>query len=517
MSAANTSTPRAAAIVLVFVVIFVVLQRIDPPPAIPASVTSKAATAASLPPSTPPSPLQNDDSEAGGAAEVPPINGGKMIAAFIDEVMNHATIGQQAGWSEAFLSVKGDAECPGFASSEVPASCPEDEQLVYTWMRLLGKAGKARKTWTVVDVGVNKGYSVVGILSALGVTNRRTKRRLTKADLAVAVYDRAFDENKVPVASRKHLFGHCCDGESDVNVEDVPDSVRGAAPWSGREPHVRVFAYDGAKLNADFVRRYLVDQVGLGDAAVTVKWAAMSHKPGTMTFSGNPFFGSELGRIGSDASGWKDLPKQWRADFTGVATNVTTMDIEFPAAASAAVAGGAPPAPPPRIDVLLTDTEGFDILVAGAARNTLLAGRVGLYIQEVLYARHRVPRLSSLVAALDEAGMSCYFPLEPRRAGGEATTRRFLPISGRCWRAAFDTNGGWYNMVCVNRREPELLAALRDIDTDAATRSSRSKPSQTCDMGAVARRLHARFPERNATWRWAFEGQQRHGAGKRKR
>jgi hypothetical protein len=123
------------------------------------------------------------------------------------------------------------------------------------------------------------------------------------------------------------------------------------------------------------------------------------------------------------------------------------------------------------------------------------------YIFEVHAQRLPLPRLSSLIAALDEAGYRCFFPIAPMVPRLGASRRRFMPMSGECWRPEFDTIGGWHNVVCVNRkREPELLAAILKLERVPVT----ERPEIGCTLQKLERELFSRYPQQAPVWDWVL-------------
>lgn len=439
----------------------------------------------------------------------------------------------------------GASHCPMFSRGAMDiTSCVDESIIIFTWAAKLLKEGKKRSQWTIVDVGANKGYTIVGVLAALGfgpIKNSAGKQqgqqghqRVSRTDLAFAVYEKAHRENKVAPKHRHHLAGACCDAlESPIDFgpssKQVPASVRAVSDAEAQQTLVqlsenvktRIFAYDGLRQNADFVRDYL-DSILLPDESsssssisvnkgrssssssahhqVVVKHAAVSYERGTAQFLSNKYFGSEFGSL--------ELRSATRAGkMVPVTVNVKTLDDEMTAAAV------------DYIDILITDTEGSDFKVAAGSMQYLLAGRVGLYMFELHALRPQYPRLSTFIVDVLSPHFECFFPVS---AGSrmEPTTRRFIPISPPCYYLAYDEIRQWANVICANKKETELLSALRDIDADPATASWVGRPEWSCPLRVLDTELFTKFP--NATRRWAsheltrVRSSSKKGAGKKK-
>jgi hypothetical protein len=322
----------------------------------------------------------------------------------------------------------------GTASAR-PTNCPEEHEYLRRWAERLG-AGAARQ-WTIVDVGVNKGYSVAALLEALGVrghSRRALGRAIFRTSMAGALTPRKF---------RPSLCGACCEcGDAPM---PPPRNFSGAT--------AAVHAFDGTASHVDFVRGFFeaLPAVSAG-SSVTVRHAAVTRRSGGFAHFPQLSLGVELAGIG---------PAVAKQNGPADKTAVPMVSVDDAVASL------------PFIDVLLTDTEGHDYRVADGAAKFLDGGKVGLYVFELADTTRK---LGAHVRRLEAAGYECYFPLHDRVDG--AAARYVQRISHGCYRAAFDAFAGWNNALCVNLRVPALVAAMRALERA-------DKPFKSCSNGVL--------------------------------
>eukprot|EP00760_Papus_ankaliazontas_P023882 PhM_4_TR2100/c2_g1_i11/m.6508 len=95
--------------------------------------------------------------------------------------------------------------CPAPMSiDEDPENCPTEDDYLRMWAELRRRRrsnASSAESWTIVDVGANKGYTITSLLEALGVGG------VSKKDLSVAVLSKGLPARLLPVV----LCGACCD------------------------------------------------------------------------------------------------------------------------------------------------------------------------------------------------------------------------------------------------------------------------------------------------------------------
>lgn len=384
--------------------------------------------------------------------------------------------------------------------------CFDAPALVKRWLGKLREAGKLAerqtKPFTIVEVGVNKGLSLGGLLGALNVKNVSAERA------GIAALNFGMRENRIPSRGlRQSLVGACCDAveekkiASHIKLPSSPSSTSANINSNDSIPieNIRIVGFDAMKTHTDFVASFLFDAVPqLRDAEsnnnssssssssrharARIIHAAVSARRGHAEFPNPPYFGSEHFSL----YGGNDTPK--------TTVNLTTLDHELDSDYV------------DYLDLLLIDAEGADLNILAGSQNHILSGRVGLLVFELGFHRPQYPKLSSAIQALDTAGYSCFFPLALNpgavRRFRRKIARRFVPLSGACWRDAYDNAKGWHNVVCVNRKtEPELLSALVSLDRDGTSSKSRN---ELCDASYIDRHfVRPNKREVGAAWQWA--------------
>ncbi len=107
--------------------------------------------------------------------------------------------------------------------------------------------------------------------------------------------------------------------------------------------------------------------------------------------------------------------------------------------------------PPNRtIDLLITDAEGFDYVIARGASHLFAEGRIRLYIFEM-----HGPDFDGHVTWLWGLNYQCFFIMTGGPAG---RARQFSCANGKCkGNMEGVKTRGWLNSICVHRQEEMLL------------------------------------------------------------
>lgn len=285
------------------------------------------------------------------------------------------------------------------------AACNDEAALLIGWMQRM-KQPRSRE-WTVVDVGANKGYAVSQLLGVFANASVREKT-----------------SNAAIFHSTKKC-GACCqcnDAPAEPRFEGAP---------------VKIFAFEASPAAAMHLKQFFLP----AGPQVTIIGKAVSN-----------FVGTTLLRVGKDP--FDETTSLHRGGH--VRQHVTTLDDELPSEIS-------------QIDLLLTDTEGFDMNVADGATRFIDAGKVGLYIFELHFGPLK-RKLRSHVKRLARAGMACYFPVgNPafrELAGRTIHSPKYVRISHECWSDTYEHRmGGWGpNAVCYNRRVPQLEELFASLE-----------------------------------------------------
>lgn len=296
--------------------------------------------------------------------------------------------------------------------------CVADFMFVNIWAQF---RPPSMSSWTVVDVGANKGYTIIGILNGIGVTTYNGSQNYASLD--------TFVRREGLVVDPHLMCGVCKD------CHEVFD------PYGSRHTleavsKVRVFAFDPIRAHA----KYLSEAFKSDDRIqFSVRHMALGHAPGTAVFGfeGNSFGREEMGVAEANKT------KRYRFDASRLYNvSVSTLDAELRNESI------------DFIDVLVTDTEGNDYKVAEGAQEWINAGRVGLYMFELGVDPER--HLGQHIRRLERAGYRCFAPIE-----GSGATQ----ISHECWNPKWENIGGWMNVVCANERLPHLLEAMYTINT----------------------------------------------------
>jgi hypothetical protein len=160
------------------------------------------------------------------------------------------------------------------------------------------------------------------------------------------------------------------------------------------------------------------------------------------------------------------------------------------------------------IDVLVTDTEGWDMQVGVGALGFLGEKRVGLYVFEIHENPLESVPLDFYIKLLNKLGYDCYWPLGSQELIGAALLNSSSPTSTSVWSATslhrsailrnvsavfaftfkvslckklvdfcflfYNEYRGWRNVMCANRLELAILNAIlvsRVATTDLKVRA----------------------------------------------
>ena len=364
------------------------------------------------------------------------------------------------------------------------SNCPDEDMYLVLWLLLLAQSGSdfhARRPLTIVDVGMNKGYSIAAMLEGLALPvphpsvnpsdwNYDSNYARARTDaLRVAAAARRTNENSAgffskrmlaqrlyawyPRAARANLNGGCAE-ERTPSVYHPSRVLANHPVFTNRTNHtnhttdlfipaVEVYGADGVKAHADLCNRFFSSQneayvshsiannLRYTNFSFNFLFSAVSSSVGTVRFP-EPAFGNEGGKMG--ASGGVEVP-------------MTTLAHMLPPHVDV-------------IDILLTDTEGNDFDVyEGALERYLSKGRVGIYVFET----HRGPNkrsLKSVLLELEYYGYECFFPLQ----GTGAYLSPITPVAER-YHPNFDASQrGWKNVVCAQTTTfPQLAALVREL------------------------------------------------------
>ena len=361
--------------------------------------------------------------------------------------------------------------------SVIASHCPDEDVYLALWLLLLAQSGDedanlhASRPLTIVDVGINKGYSVAGMFEGLALAVPPPSRNAMAwnydpsyataptPEMQAAAAARRTNENAAGFFSKRALHrqmqlwypqggslgGNC--GESGAAPLYHPSGRLVRHPLYANKtrlfvPRVEVYGVDGMKAHAELCDRFFNSQneayvshsvannLPYTNFTFSCLFSAVSNVPGTVRFP-QAEIGNELGKIGT---GDMDVP-------------MTTLEKMLPPHVDT-------------IDILLTDTEGNDFNVfEGGLERYFAKGRVGIYVFETHYGPN-TRSLKSVLLELEYYGYECFFPLYT--AGPYLTP--ITPVAER-YHPSFDgTQRGWKNVVCVQTSTfPQLAALVREL------------------------------------------------------
>ena len=375
-------------------------------------------------------------------------------------------------------------------STFVVSECPDEDMYLVLWLLLLARSGDGaalhvNRPLTIVDVGINKGYSVAGMIEGLALavpppsddsrawnfdpsfaaastpkrreaaaaqrTNENSPGFFSKQALARQL--RQWFPHRV--GKKNALDGNC--GESTSPSLYHPSGRLFHHPLYANKtklfvPRVEVYGADGMKAHADICHRFFNGQNeayvnhsianGLNYTNFTFSclFSAVSHTAGIVRFPQGEI-GTELGKIGV---GDVDVP-------------MTTLSLMMPLHVDT-------------IDFLLTDTEGNDFNVfEGAIERYFSRGRIGVYVFETSTGANK-RSLKSVLLELEFYGYECFFPLK----GAGPYLRRITPVAD-WYHPSFDrTQRGWRNVVCAHTINfPQLSALVGELTSTDESRLRR--------------------------------------------
>jgi hypothetical protein len=328
---------------------------------------------------------------------------------------------------------------------EEPASCPNERDILGQ-LRLVSSVGH---NWTIVDVGANKGYTIVAILAALGVDlNVTASASHLFASLIAHARLRRNARNALSV-----LCGACGDCR-DVHGPHAGDVVSAGS--------VKVIGVEANPGNAHFLRDYF--NGAIHGANVTIITGAVSNASGNATFCTNfRSLGDELGHLVSGDTPCKSYSKHRMPIVTHTLDDLL-LPVLNPREGELATSV---------IDFLLTDTEGFDYIVAQGAKQLLSRQLVRLYLFEMWGSG-----LGNHTAWVYSLGYTCFFPLQIRDSRSKTKRRnpfvtaalkstrkrrRYMEFSGNCWSDDYNWLVGFYNALCVSNKEKEMIQHFRSM------------------------------------------------------
>jgi FkbM family methyltransferase len=365
-----------------------------------------------------------------------------------------------------------------------PARCPPNSHWLPAWMKARvdaaraanssGGVEEAARSWTLVDVGANKGYTLTGWAEQLlGSANTP----FTARNLGISLY------NKTRNFHDMSLCGACCDcGDAPV----VIDATNVGAL------HLKAIAFEPGPSTARHLAQFFRDR-----KMFDIRHKAVAQKGGRAFFP-DVKLGNETGRLqhklappagrGDSESVIATAPTGRRAPPRMVPVDVVALDDELaPLYASPSAPG---------IDILLTDVEGLDGDVARGARRLLASGMVSAYIFEM----HGRENYTEVFHWLDRvAGFECYFGTEQRKSGRSDRVPRFVRITGPCWRDEYETYSGWMNAICAHRaRAPELVRVAGALTRKMMPASTTCTARWRLQLRTSERFIHRYLPREHA-------------------
>lgn len=397
-----------------------------------------------------------------------------------------------------------------FSCSEKPTSeeisrCPEDDLYLALW-RLLNKN---KKKWTVVNVGSNKGYSLAQFCDALNV------RPFTKQHLGIDLYNYAEKSDlKIIKSMRWSLGGVCCDATEKSIWEDerikknkwfleLKETQNFDPKTIDPGFDVEVWGIDATTSHIEYTTKYfdkyMNDEQRKSQPNTKIKFVwnrvAVAEKEGVVKFPQAPL-GVEVGSMLPDDVNAKSSDESKQLDFRSAFWEYAKIKVEN---VTMTTLDKLMPAELDQIDVLLTDTEGFDFDVqAGAIDRFFKTGKVGIYVLELQPGISSIGKrkLGDFVKDMSKWGFECYFPIYGK--GGNHRTVANVTFDPReefnCWddrSNKYDEFRGWYNMVCAGTRQnPELREVFAELQKTPTTHEYRE-----CNMNRLKKEFFGEFPD----------------------
>lgn len=236
---------------------------------------------------------------------------------------------------------------------------------------------------------------------------------------------------------------------------------------------VYIYALDGAKPNAAMLSSYFgrwrpkagggPQKVSRGATTgragtpqqqqqqrvvVDVRYHAFSHRKYKGTFR-------RVGK-GQETGSLIDASVPQAPGTQSIAVDVETIDTFFEAE--------------PYIDLLMTDTEGFDYDVFRGGSTFFREGRVGIYAFEMGGARHDFP---AHFKELQGFNYSCYFPLQRSGKAAQAPFHKTMYVPSWLRVEKWDAQRslkGWFNALCIHRpTQPDMVAIMEELAGEDTT------------------------------------------------
>lgn len=270
-----------------------------------------------------------------------------------------------------------------------------------------------------MDVGANKGYSIISMLKAIGFNEYSATSNLA----SIRSYCK----------SRNLTLVLECGVCKDCMEPHV--SYGAPTPFAANQT-IRVYGFDPIPSHAAYLKDTFRSR---NNVKFDFRQLALGHEHGKTTFPDSPsLFGVES--AGLRTTGAEHKSTQINVTVSTLNDELRDEGIDF-------------------IDVLMTDTEGNDFNVAEGARSWIAAGKVGLYMFEIHRDRNKDPKntLGAHIRRLETAKYRCFAP------HSHFTSQ----ISHECWDTSLEHIFGWMNVLCVNERLPHLMETMSSITTFA--------------------------------------------------
>jgi hypothetical protein len=406
-----------------------------------------------------------------------------------------------------------------------PVNCPDDSH----WILWLKERAKIRndplqglneaylednphhrelERWFMVDVGANKGFTLAKWMESLkGASREKGRYNMFK------LIQEALEQTAGNMSDRIGAScGACCDCADDEIDFESEAEFEYLSPFSKRYYDgastsplpVRMLALEPVKANFDFVSKFFHKDEA-GKKMFDIRWAAGSSTNSIARFRTGPFgvetFSFTTGRRSSKKGlfapanvavvNLDDLIlnasyAQSEENFIEFQNNLMNVSNK----ADIVKAFSSYNNTVPYIDVLTTDTEGFDLNVAIGADTLLKSGRVKMYIFELHQKKmgSRAVNYRDVFGKLESYGYECYYPAMPGKRGETVDLPHLVKITGdKCFHGRFGGFIGWMNAVCAHRQSaPELVNIFGKLTKEI------KKSRVTCGTKPEVEAAHAR-------------------------
>lgn len=320
------------------------------------------------------------------------------------------------------------------------AACPQVDLILRALIAALPATQAAGHTWRFIDVGANKGYTVAEVLSLFSFV------KPTPAYLGTML------ASLMPGDWTSR--GACCDQHAPLSTPPLSNTTR-----------LEIFIFEPAPSNYQFMaKRLFPGSVEMNAAVVAavgrdamLRTHARTHNVTVeaLRATAQPYVelyhSAALAPRAAPFVRFPDVPLGSEVGGVGAARH--DCDVFVPTSTLDAMLGG--PEAPPFFDLVLIDTEGFDLEVILGARSLLDEGRIGAVVFE-LHRRTETRLPAILEDFMSPNGYECFHLVNDDWEG------ILVPISGPCWQRAFDIRG-WYNSVCFNVRIEHVRKAVESL------------------------------------------------------